>query len=96
MALFALGRALALGLVAPLTLDMEGVVLLGGGRIAGGRIHTVALEATLYFILAGSFMVALETIDGPGVLAVVKSYGRFLGGGLVNGNRCWWISSDSH
>ena len=96
MALFTLGRTLALSLMAPLAQSVEGVVLLAGGGIGGSRIHAVALKAALYNILVLSLVVALETVDGPGVLGVVKSYRRFFGGGFVDCNCRRWISSDSH
>jgi hypothetical protein len=47
-------------------------------------------------ILAGSCVVALQTVDGTGVLGVIKGNARLLVGDLVDGDLRRWIAGDSH
>ena len=94
MALFTLGRPFCLGLVAASALDVEGVVLLGAGRITrGGRIFAVTLKTALDLIFVSSLVMALETIDRLTVLGVVKSRTRFFISGFVDG---YHIPGDNH
>ena len=91
MALFALGRAFFLSLVASQTAIVEGILYRGSGSI-----RSMALKAALDFLFCLGSMVALEAIKGLSVHGVVEINSTFLVFSLVDHDTCRGISSYGH